>query len=750
MEYPALKLEPGTAAGGRAGEKAPEFRRPFDDACGNAMNLQLTGRTDLAEQIYAAILHAAPTHALANHCLGMLNVQRLRPADGLPYLRAALNSDPEVPDYWLGYIEALLQAGEIEDAIETLTLARQHGLAGAAADDLARRLNARHPRPPVIAPQTTPPSPIKPSRAARRREARDLRAHDATLLSLVEQRRFDEARAQAAAMTAEFPGHGLGWKILGAMLWVSGNAEGALAAMRTSTGLMPGDAEAHSNLGMALAKTSRFEEADALLDKAIEIDPTFPAARYRRGMSLELQGRYAEAEASLRAGLALRSDSLTVDDEQSCSNLLYVLCYNPYISADELFAEHRRVGAEFEADVELHRQKHRNIPDPDRPLKIGLVSGDLRNHAVATFLEPVLQHLCDDRGLDLHAYSNCAVEDHVTVRLRGYVTHWNPVANVAHAALAQKIIDDGIDILIDLSGHTGMNRLRTFARKPAPIQASWLGYPGTTGLTAMDYYLADPLFLPPGEFDRHFTEKLVYLHAFAPFQPHPSAPPVNELPALGSGSLRFGSFNRLGKITDASVQLWSRLLLALPTATLLLVGVGSEGRTRLLNRFEANGVAKDRLTFHPRCGMDEYLALHHRVDLCLDTTPYTGGTTTCHALWMGVPTLTMAGPTPASRQSAANQEMIGLTGFCAGSPDDFVEKGVHWSLHLAALAEVRRELRARWQQAPGHQTARTAEVLKCALRQMWRRWCAGLPAMSFEINESRIGKLRMPSSTINL
>jgi predicted O-linked N-acetylglucosamine transferase (SPINDLY family) len=702
----------------------------LDDACGNAMSLQLTGRTDLAEQIYAAILQAAPTHAVANHCMGMLNVQLLRPANGLPYLRAALNANPELPDYWLGYIEALLQAGEVEDAIETLALARQHGLAGAAVNDLTQRLNAR---------------------LAGRREAQPVRPQDSALLALVEQRRFDEARTQAAAMTAQFPDYGLGWKILGAMQWVAGNSEDALAAMRTAARLMPTDAETHSNLGMILAKLSHFEEAAVYLDQAIEIDPTFAAARYRQGMSYELQGRYAEAEASLRAGIALRSGSLTADDVQGYSNLLYVLGYNPRIDADALFLEHRRVGEELEAGLRAHWPQHRNVADPHRRLEVGLVSGDLRNHAVATFLEPILAHLSDDGNLDFHAYSSSSVEDDVTARLRRYAKHWNSVANVSDAVFAQKVIDDRIDILIDLSGHTGLNRLHTFARKPAPIQASWLGYPGTTGLRAMDYYLTDPVFLPPGEFDRYFTEKLVYLHAFAPFQPHASAPPVNELPALASGSLRFGSFNRLAKITDASIHLWSQLLLALPSATMLLAGVAPDERhNSLIERFRANGIASERLTFHPRCGMDEYLALHHQVDLCLDTTPYTGGTTTCHALWMGVPTLTMAGTTPASRQSAANQEMIGLVGFCATSPAEFVEKGIFWSAHLAALAELRGELRTRWQQAPGHQTALAAEVLKCALRQMWRRWCAGLPALSFEINESRVGKLRKPSSTTNL
>jgi predicted O-linked N-acetylglucosamine transferase (SPINDLY family) len=734
-------------------QQLPGAPAELDDACGNAMNLQLTGRADLAEQIYAAILHAAPTHAVANHCMGMLNVQLQRPANGLPYLRAALNADPEVPDYWLGYVEALLQAGEIEGAIETLTLARQHGLAGAAADDLERRLKARHPHPAVAEPRSNPLPPFKRSRAARRREARLTGPQDAALLALVEQRRFDEARAQAAAMTAEFPLHGLGWKILGAMHWVAGNSEDALAAMRTSALLMPTDAETHSNLGMILAKSAQFEEAAVYLDKAIEIDPKFAAARYRQGMSSILQGRYSEAEAILRSAIALRSGSLTADDILGRSNLLYVLCYNPQIDADALFNEHRRVGEELEAGMRAHRPRHRNIPDPDRRLHVGLVSGDLRNHAVATFFEPVLAHLGRRGNFELHAYSNCALEDDVTTRLRGYVHHWNPIANFTDEKLEQKIIDDRIDILVDLSGHTGMNRLRTFARKPAPIQASWIGYPGTTGLTAMDYYLADKYWLPPGQFDSQFTEKLVYLPANVPFQPYAAAPPVNPLPALASGAVTFGSFNRLGKINGATIGVWSQLLHAVPESTLLVGGLPVNGSPSwLVEQFAALGIAAERLHLHPRGNMDAYLALHHQVDICLDTFPYTGGTTTNHALWMGVPTLTIAGQTPAARQGAAVLGLVGLDGFIAADAADFIAKGIQWTTRLAALADVRAGLRERCRGSLPHQPEVVVAGLECALRHMWERWCAGLPAESFHSTATAGGQNvdNRPLDTVDL
>jgi predicted O-linked N-acetylglucosamine transferase (SPINDLY family) len=296
---------------------------------------------------------------------------------------------------------------------------------------------------------------------------------------------------------------------------------------------------------------------------------------------------------------------------------------------------------------------------------------------------------------------------------------------------------DGIDVLVDLSGHTSLNRLRTFARRPAPIQASWMGYPGTTGLRAMDYYLAGRHFLPPGEFDRHFIEKLVYLPANVPFEPNPTAPAVNRLPALDSGQMTFGSFNRLGKINDSTIALWSQLLRELPASRMLIAGIPPEARNNtLFERFAAEGIAADRLAFHGRAGMEAYLSLHHQVDLCLDTTPYTGGTTICHALWMGVPTLTVAGPTPPSRSGAAFLGDLDLFGFIAKDAGDFAAKGVYWATHLTELAQVRDGLRRRCEQLRSRQPKLIAASFAYALRRMWTRWCSGLAPESFEINAS--------------
>ena len=406
------------------------------------------------------------------------------------------------------------------------------------------------------------------------------------------------------------------------------------------------------------------------------------------------------------------------------------------MGASALFAAHRQFGEHFEKPLCAVWPRLLNHPDPDRSLRVGFVSGDFCNHSVARYIEPVFKRLAEFADLELHAYANNPGEDAVTQRLRGYVQNWHAVASLSDSELSEKIACEGIDILIDLSGHTARNRLYTFARKPAPIQASWCGYPGTTGLQGIDYYLVDRHFLPRGQFDRYFSEKLVYLSALTPFLPEPSAPLVNDLPALATGSLTFGSFARLGKINAATLGMWSQLLLALPESKLLVGAVTpvGGGPTRLIEQLAALGVARERLILHPRCGLDEYLTLHQQVDICLDTYPFTGLTTSNHALWMGVPVLTIAGPTPPARQGAWIMEQLGLQAFVATDTADFVQKGVYWSNHLAELATVRATLRSRWLQSDSRNPDKIAAGLAAALRHMWRRWCAGLPAESFEIN----------------
>jgi predicted O-linked N-acetylglucosamine transferase (SPINDLY family) len=552
---------------------------------------------------------------------------------------------------------------------------------------------------------------------------------------MIAQGRCPEALVAARTLTAAFPRSGAGWKTLGALLWWAGNHDEALRPMQHSARLLPGDAEAQSNHGMALLHAKRVDEAIKSFERALRIDSAFAAAHYHLGLARLQQGRYAEAQVSLDIAVSLKPEYLTAEVEPCHSILLFLYSHDAAIDANTLFAAHRRYGSLIEDPLKAVRPRRLNPRDPDRVLRIGFVSGDLKNHAVAGFIEPVLERLHKYPGAELHAYYNDTLQDAVTARLRSHFMGWNFVSDLSDADLALLIEKHQIDILIDLSGPSGLNRLHAFARKPAPIQVSWIGYPGTTGLRAMDYYLGDRYWLPPGQFDRHFVEKLVYLPAAAIFQPEPAAPQVVALPALATGHLTFGSFNRLGKINTATIGLWSQLLRALPASRLILGGIPQSGEhQQLIDRFAAEGIARERLAFHPRGRIETYLALHHGVDMCLDTMPYNGGTTTQHALWMGVPTLTIAGTTPAGRQGAGILARVGLDEFIAADAAEFVAKGVRWATELGALAELRGGLRERCRQSPSHQPDVLVRALDAALRRMWTRWCADLPAESFAVD----------------
>jgi predicted O-linked N-acetylglucosamine transferase (SPINDLY family) len=727
-------------------------KSPIEAAFDRAMSLQISGLLDLAEPLYRTILRAQPMHAGANYCLGMLLVHLKRAADGSPYLLAAVNNQPQVAEYWLGYLEALLLQGERAIAAETLALARQHGLSGKATDDFAQRLEAApaatveadstqlrdtQPADPARLASTASavnlPTPPKLSSAAKRRRANAITRQEAAVMALVDTCRFSEALPLAREMTERFPECGAGWKMLGALLWAAGKELEAIEAMRMSVRLLPQDSEAHKNLAVIVNKRQSFEEAEGYLRRALAIDPNSAPAHLILGHNYQLQGRYQEAKEALQTSIALQSDVSGLDPAQSL--LLFVLNNDPSVDADTLFAEHLRVGQHIERDERAQAPRSVHDRNPDRRLEIGLVSADMYNHSVGLFVEPMLSAWKDSAKVRVTVYYVNNIDDAVSQRLRSYVSRWHPVLGLTNEELERRIVGDGIDILIDLSGHTAAHRLGTFARKPAPVQASWLGYPTTTGLSTVDYYLADKHFLPPGEFERYFTEKLVYLPAAWPFQPSASAPPVSPLPALAADRITFGSFNRIAKINKESVQLWTRLMHAVPGSRMLIAGVPVDiAERRLIKWFEAEGIIRERLSFHAFETHAAHFALHHQVDIALETMPYSGCTTSNHALWMGVPSLTCIGPTPASRLSAANLGQLGLDEFIAVDAQDFVAKGLKWANDPAALANLRANLRARWQSAPARNGAFVAAGMELALRHMWKRWCAGSLPESFEIS----------------
>lgn len=735
------------------------------------------GQFQEAESLYQGILRVAPGHPDANYNLGLMAMQLGRPEHGLPYLQAAWESDPSVGQYWLTLTECLLAQGSFEDALMLSNEAMKHGMRTPQVQEL--RLRAKRGL------DKTPPSA----------------AVVQDVLSLFRSACFAELEERTRQILEQYPGWVLGWSVLGAVLNALGkDAEGALyraaklaphdaevlnnlgvflrkqgrleeasAHFRMALQFKPGYAEAHYNLGTALLDMKQFDEALSSLDLALGIRPAYAEACNCKGLVFKELWRLDEAITNYRKAVEIRPDfvdallnlagslaeqwqtaeTLTVlrraleinpDNVLAYSIWLHTLSQSGDVDPDALFVEHRRFGERFEAPLRSDWREFSNTREPERCLRIGFVSGDLFNHAVASFIEPVLAHFANSSRLELSVYSNHVIEDLVTQRLRGHVKHWYSVAGWSDGLLAEKIRADGIDILFDLSSHNPRNRLLTFARKPAPVQVSWIGYPGTTGLSAMDYYLADRFFLPSGQFDGQFTEKIVRLPAVAPFLPFEDEPPVNVLPALSNGYVTFGSFNRLSKLSQPVIALWSRLLRALPDSRMLLGAMPMDGNYgELIDWFAQEGIAQDRLSFYPRSGMRAYLELHQQVDICLDTFPYTGGTTTCHALRMGVPTLSFAGSTVPGRAAAATLGQVELDDFVALAAEDFVQKGLYWAGNLAALSDCRAALRERFAKSAMGQPAVVAAGVEQALRIMWQRWCAGLLAESFEVSRQELG-----------
>jgi predicted O-linked N-acetylglucosamine transferase (SPINDLY family) len=542
---------------------------------------------------------------------------------------------------------------------------------------------------------------------------------------------------------------------LGNVLHALGRTGQANAAFRRATECDPNHAEAHFNLGNGLFDQHRFAEAAASYRRALAIRPHNADALCNLGNVLEAQGQLDEAVAAYRSALALRPDLANVhnnlgniEKERGLiaeaaasyrralainptlagvhSNLLFALNYAAQDAA-ALFAGHLGWARQHAEPLTALAAPHGNVPDPLRRLRIGYVSADLREHPVARFIEPVLaQH--DRGGFEIFCYANDAGADEAAARLRAASDHWRCIAGLGDAAAEAMIREDAIDILVDLSGHTARNRLTLFARKPAPVQATWIGYPNTTGMSAMDYRLTDARADPPGTADSLHSETLLRLpRTFLCYRPEPASPAVAPLPAARAGYVTFGSFNNLPKITPEVVAVWARILARLPQARLLLKSgplADATARSRYLALFAEHGIAAPRITLAAKvAAVSGHLALYGEVDIGLDPFPYNGTTTTCEAMWMGVPVVALAGDRHAGRVGVSLLGAVGLEELVAKDEEAYVEKAVALASDLERLAGLRAGLRARMQQSPLCDEAGFTRALEDTWRAIWQTWC---------------------------
>ena len=508
--------------------------------------------------------------------------------------------------------------------------------------------------------------------------------------------------------------HNLGW-----IAHAEGDNAAALQLIRDSLGILPDEWSFHFNLARILHQTGEFAAAGNHYERAAALNAGFSAIHNYQAILMVDRGKAREAvDCFERATAAAPHDSIAF------SNYLHALNQLPGMPPATIFNEHLRFGREFARPPLAPHQAHVDA-DPQRRLRLGYVSGDFRDFAVAWFIEPVLAHH-DHTAFEVYAYSNHRGADAVTARVRAHTDHWRSIAAVGDVQAARMIQADGIDILVDLSGHTRENRLPMFACKPAPIQVSWLGYFNTTGLSAINYLISDPVSSPP-EDTQAFVETLLRLpHSRLCYQAPEYAPPVASLPARANYCVTIGTFNKLAKLNDDVVSLWSDVLRSIPGSRLLLkaraFGDDTE-RRNFEDRFSANGIAADRLMLRPHSPHASMLAEYADIDIALDPFPFSGGLTTCEALWQGVPVVTLRGNSLVSRQSASFLTELGLGDWIADSREDYLARATRMAGDLDSLAHLRAGLRERMKASPVCDSAGFTRDLERLYRGVWENFC---------------------------
>jgi len=750
-------------------------------ALANAQRLHESGRLQEAEQAYRRIV-AADSNAEANHLLGLLLHQTGRSAEGAPLIEHAIAIEPGNAIYRSNLGVVLKDVGRLEDAVASYeaalaidpALAQVHSNLGVALLGLKRTDSsvAAQRRALELLPDYAeahanlglalmasgqPDEAIESYRRAVALRPGYANAHLYLAEALRETGRLDEAEASARTSLALRPEHAATHHALGAILAERGQLAEAAESYRTAVRLEP-NGSAYRNLGNILNDLGRYRQAAAALESALGFDPDDAAAIVSLGLSqvrlgngqhaLELFRRAVELrpddiDARIRLGGALvtagrldegmaeheRVIALDPDNLVARGGRLFLHNYLGDRPIEETFAEAVDYGRRLESQV-VARRDHANNRDPGRRLRIGLVSGDFRRHPVARFLEAVLAEL-DPREVELFGYFNSVDADENTPRFQAIIPNWRAVAMLDNDRLEQLIVDDGIDILLDLSGHSARNRLNVFARKPAPIAVTWLGYFATTGLTTIDYVLCNDIIIPPSE-ENQWVEKPWRLpETYLCFSAPKADVPLAEPPARRNGYVTFGSANNINKLSAATVETWASVMQAVPKSRLFLRSTPlafEDMADATRNRFAALGIDPARLVLEGSVSnYAEYLAKYNEVDISLDPFPYAGGTTSVESLWMGVPVLTLKGDRYVAHMGENIATQVGLPEWIAATRSDYVAKAAAFSADLDSLATLRASLRQRLSASSLLDAPRFARNLEAAFRGMWRRWLATAP-----------------------
>jgi len=539
--------------------------------------------------------------------------------------------------------------------------------------------------------------------------------------------RLEEAEANLRLAVRRQPDLPEAWDNLGFVFKARGRLAEAIPCYERAVALKPDYVNGWYNLGLVRQYAGRLTDSLAAQDRALQLAPHQANLHYGRALALQQSGRIDEAILAYDAALARDPAHLNAR-----SYRLMALNYPGKFSPGELFAEHRAFGALFPEPppVAPSHDDHQ----PDRKLRVAFLSPDFRTHSVAYFIEPLLREL-DRERFEVLLYHDHFTVDEITTRLQAHASVWRNFFGQSHDAVEPVIRADAPDILVDLAGHTGQNRLPLFARRLAPVQVTYLGYPNTTGLSAMDFRFTDTVADPAGEADAWHSEQLVRFSSTAwAYQPPASGPAVAPVPpCVANGHVTFGSFNNFSKASDATLAAWGRLLRAVPHSRLHLktMGLGEPAVAAFAReRLRRFGVDENRVELLDRTvDVASHLALYHGVDIALDTFPYHGTTTTCEALWMGVPVVTLAGDRHAARVGASLLRAVGRSEWIASDWDGYVSIAAGLARNPSALGAVRAGLREEMQRSPLLDHRGQAERFGAALRECWQERVCRQPAL---------------------
>lgn len=680
---------------------------PTDDLFAQAVTRHQAGDTASAERLYRQVLAIDPRHAGSTSNLGVILAKSGNLKEAARLYAAALAINPHQLDaqFNLGNLNRKLHRFQeaAESYLAVLAIEPHHaraylnlGLVKSDVGDWAGAIDC-----------------------FRRAVAHDLGLAEAYNLlgdALNRTGARDESVRVFRDFTARFPDDSRGHHNLAFALASTGANDEAFAELELTLKLRDDYPDAHNTLGVVLEAMGRADEAVSHFRKATSLRPDFAEAWNNLGTNLMEQGRVAEAIESLQ-----RAQQRAVYG--SGSNLLLAQSYSSELAPEQLRDEHLHWAARF-ADPLLPAEPPRiAVPDPNRRLKIGYVSGDFRAHPAAGFIEQLLKHH-DRNAVHVTAYANATVPDDTTECLRRLADGWQAIAPLTDAAVAELIRADGIDVLVDLSGHTAGNRLLTFARKPAPIQMSLFGYPFSTGLQAIDYRISDGFASPP-ETDDVSVETVIRLPEVGwVYNPPDQAPSLNALPSQSRRTFTFGCLNNPAKFSDACLEAWAAILKAVPKSRLvLLAGRSAEAARSLTDRFTRLAISSDRLELVYRLPKNEYFEAYQPIDLCLDPFPFNGMLTTCDALWMGLPVLALAGRDTRSRQGVSLLHNLGLPEFVAETPEKLVELAAIWSEQRAGLSDLRGSLREMMKASPIVNAESFVQYLESAYRAAWQQNC---------------------------